>query len=215
MIGAGKMMLKQQSEEITLGKARFRNSGTGTSMDVYVKTSTGYASSKDWNGTIHAGSSGTGDPDAEIQISFMVDSNPCDVYIWSSQSGSSVLDGSLTSINCSNESLIEIDVSTCENLSNLDCSYNAITSLDVSGIVFNTLNSSFCSNLTAITAVNASFSSSANIESCDLGTSALDSFFTDLANGVGTINVEKDPGANMCDPNIAHNKGYTVTGIPN
>jgi hypothetical protein len=77
------------------------------------------------------------------------------------------LDGSLTRLNCSSNSLTSLDVSGLTALTRLNCSSNSLTSLDVSGLTAltelncfsNSLTTLDVSGLTALTELACSFNS--------------------------------------------------------
>jgi Leucine-rich repeat (LRR) protein len=82
------------------------------------------------------------------------------------------LDGALTILNCSNNSLTSLDVSGLTALTYLDCSNNSLTSLDVSGLTAltylecnnNSLTSLDVSGLTALTYLECSNNSLTSLD---------------------------------------------------
>ena len=129
----------------------------------------------------------------------------------------------LTSLHCSDNSLTSLDVSGLTALTSLHCSDNSLTSLDVSGLT--ALTSLTCSgnSLTSIRAVGLSptgywntlfgyYNGGFDLRNNSLSASALNQFYTDLANGSGILVVGGNTGTASDDPTIATAKGYTVYG---
>ena len=116
-------------------------------------------------------------------------------------------------------------VSSLRNILNFDCRITSVTSLEFSAAnnpyLYN-INVSNCASLTSLRAVGcilysdyystySLFKGGASLQSCGLGTAAIEQFFTDLGNGDGYINITCASGVPVND-SIATNKGYTVIG---
>ena len=127
--------------------------------------------------------------------------------------------------------LEELNVNDCSNFSSLtlnsiymrviQASGTILTSLDLSGSShYDTINLSG-SNISTLTIANGTANdtpkSSYDISDNDLSTTSLNAFFTALGSanlgykkGPPSINVSGNPGAELCDPTIATEKGWAV-----
>lgn len=135
------------------------------------------------------------------------------------------LDGALTSLICSANSLTSLDVSGLTAMTNLTCSANSLTSLDVSLSASKNLTFLNCANnlIASLRAQNryleggwyyssGSFYGGIVATNNLLTAAALDQLYTDLTASSGPIVVNGNPGTTGDDPSIATNKGYTVYG---
>ena len=127
--------------------------------------------------------------------------------------------------------LEELNVNDCSNLSSLTLNSSLLRVIEASATILTSLdlsNSSYYdninlsgSNISTLTIAdgtsNDSTKSSYNISDNDLSTESLDAFFTALGEAVPTetftpptIYVQNNPGAELCDPTIATEKGWGV-----
>ena len=100
-------------------------------------------------------------------------------------------DTKLTSLNCANTRLSNLDVSGCETLAELICNNNQLNSLDFS-------------NNIEIQYINCMFN--------NLSAEAINAMFRTLHDNQGdkSILITGNPGINSCDRTIATNKGWLV-----
>jgi hypothetical protein len=114
-------------------------------------------------------------------------------------------------------------VSSLQNLEIFNANGAGITSIDFSGLqrLYDIdLRSSYLTSIRAVgcSLVSDSYSTSsffvggAKLQNTGLNSTAINQFFTDLANGDGYINIGCATGAGSADSSIATAKGYTVLG---
>jgi Leucine-rich repeat (LRR) protein len=138
------------------------------------------------------------------------------------------LDGELTLLECSNNSLTSLNVSGLTALEILLCINNSLTSLNVSGLTLLTSLSCNDNSLTSLRAVDVPgatyYSSSASYPypyyggvmaaNNNLDAAALDQLYTDLADNSGgdyaLVFVGGNPGTTGHDPTIATAKNWVV-----
>lgn len=117
----------------------------------------------------------------------------------------------LTALHCGEFDVPSIDASMCTALTSLICSDMTLSSLTLGACTLSSVYVWNCGNLTTISASGCSISdTSAQLYSNGFTADGLNSFFSDLAAGTGTLLVYSNPGSGTCDPSIATAKGYTV-----
>ena len=111
----------------------------GGDFVLVVKTTTGYAAVRTWDGTVTV--MGFGNPVFSIWFYLTAPASgawsksaPKEVFVWSCTSGNAMQIGDLTTLACANASLTSLDVSGLTALSSLECQNNSLRSLDVSGL---------------------------------------------------------------------------------
>ncbi len=208
------------------GMARIVSVRTLGTLSMNVKTTTGYAAARWWDGSVSV--HGTGVPANSITMSKAVPASgnwsksaPKEIFAWSCTSGNATQSGDLTYFHFSNNSLTSLDVSDLTALTHLYCQSNSLTSLDVSNLTALTNLYCYSNSLTSLRAVDVVLSYNyysyrgSNISSNSLNAAALDQFYTDLGVDVGAtgiIDVSTNPGTTGDDPSIATAKGYTIIG---
>jgi len=147
-----------------------------------------------------------------------------------------VSDTALTSLDLTDyTNLFTLNVNDCSNLSSLilnssalmeiNASNTALTSLDLSSSLTYNLISIGGSNISTLTIANGTANEGYNksyydLSNNDLSIASLNAFFTALGQGntvkknkqkvAPFINVQGNPGAELCDPTIATAKGWSV-----
>ena|GEM_PF-5704092 len=140
------------------------------------------------------------------------------VYLCCSQNRLINLDVSkntfLTNLECNSNQLTSLDVGKNILLSGLICSNNQLTNLDVSK---NTLLSGLICNFNELKELDMSKNTVLSALWCSnnqLSAIALDNIFNAIPsrqNGVAELSIIGNPGSDMCDRDIALNKGWIFT----
>jgi len=131
------------------------------------------------------------DEDGEDEIHYVLSTDDDIEHEYSNKNPHIVtIKGNIKGLNCYYNNLTSLNVSGCTALTDLSCSGNNLTSLDVS-------------KNTALTYLSCS--------SNNLTSAALNQIFRDLPQVTsGTISIYGNPGTETCDKSIAENKGWNV-----
>ena len=117
----------------------------------------------------------------------------------------------LQTLQCNDNSLDRLDTSGNQALYGLFCHNNQLSSLDLrrnAGLKnLNCLGNSLASvNATGLSLL------AGNVSDNQLSSAALNSFYSGLASGSGTLYVSGNPGVSSDTPSVATQKGYNVNG---
>jgi hypothetical protein len=141
-----------------------------------ARSTTGYIKVEWWDATSNV--YGTGVAGGNIEWSKAAGGAGSKTVLIYPSDASGNLDGSLTILNCGENSLTSLDVSGLTSLAFLNCAYNSLTSLDVSGLItaltglychYNSLTSLDVSGLTALTQLDCSNNSLTSLRAQGVG----------------------------------------------
>jgi hypothetical protein len=185
------------------GMARMVTVRSSGSVNVTVRSTTGYVASRWWDGSVQV--FGSGAPGSDISVSKAVPasgnwsaSSPKEIFLWSCTAGNATQSGHMTRLLCQTNgvgnALASLDVSGLASLASLDCSFNQLTSLNVSGLAAlgtlscnsNQLTSLDLSRLTSLTSLNCSGN---QLNSLNVSGLALLEFLGSDANQLTSLNV--------------------------
>jgi len=152
------------------------------------------------------------DEDGEDEIHYVLSTDDDIEHEYSNKNPHIVtIKGNIKGLNCYYNNLTSLNVSGCTALIWLDCNITNLTSLDVSKNTKLTYLICSSNNLTSLDVSKNTKLTELYCHENNLTSAALNQIFRDLPQVTsGTIYMSGNPGTETCDKSIAENKGWRV-----